>query len=107
MVFMDMLFAVGGIMLHRVFSSPAPAAASGLRSAMPVRRATTGRQFRTRATATRGTSTSVRATPARAANTTAAAGGLFALSNGSPNSEQRERIRFFNSLILSIGNIAK
>ena len=87
MVFMDMLFAVGGIMLHRVFSSPAPAAASGLRSTMPVRKATTVRQFRTRATATRCTSASG-ATPVRSAITGAAQGGLFGQFKGSPNSER-------------------
>ena len=43
-----------------------PAAAMGLRSIMPVRAATTGRQFRTRtAVSTRGTSTSIRTASAR------------------------------------------
>ena len=66
-----------------------------------VRSAPTGRPSRTGTTktATRGVSTSFRATAGRSA-TTASAGSLFALSKGPPNSEQRERIQSFDSLIL-------
>ena len=72
----------------RASFSPAPVTATGLRSTMPVRTATTRRQFRTRTTtSTCGPSTSIRATTTRTA-TTAAAGSLFVLSKGSPNSER-------------------
>ena len=67
--------------------SPAPVAAAGLRSAMPVRTAATGRQFRARATTSRGASTSIRGTTAGTAST-ATTGGLFVLSKGSPNRER-------------------
>ena len=96
MVLMDMSFVAGVIIRQRVFFSLAPATATGLGSTMPVRTVTIGRLFRVRttttATTTRGTSVSVRGvTPARTASTaapTAAAGSLFALSKGSPNSER-------------------
>lgn len=70
------------------FSSLPPASATRLRSTVPVRTATTCRPSRSRATTTRTNCTSVRAATTRAA-TTATAGGLFALSRGSPNSERR------------------
>ena len=83
-----MSFVARAIMLLIVSFSLAPATAMGLRSAMPVRTASIGRPFRTRRkTTTRGTSTSVRAATART-STAAAAGGLFVLSKGSPNSER-------------------
>ena len=66
----------------RAYFYLSPVSATGLRSAMPVRAATTGRQFRTRTATTRGASTSV----ARTASS-ATSGGLFVLSKGSPNSE--------------------
>ena len=85
---MAILFVEGGIMLQGVSSSPAPVAVTGLRSTMPVRTATTGRQFRARTTTTRGVSASVRAASTRA-TATATTGGLFVLSKGSPNSEHK------------------
>ena len=84
---MDILFVVEVATLLIAYFSPAPVSATGLRSTMPVRAATTGRQFRTRTTTTRGASASRRATTARA-TATAAARFLFALSKGSPNSER-------------------
>ena len=91
-------------MLPPAFSSPRPATATGLRSAVPVCTAATGRPSRTRtATTGRGTSTSIRGRAARTA-ATASAGGLFVLSKGSPNSERSERIQFFNSSILQFFN---
>ena len=101
MVLKGILSAATVNMLPPVFSFPPPATAMGLRSTMPVRTASTGRPFRARTTTstTRGTSTSIRATTARS-SATASAGSLFAQSKGSPNSEQRERIQFFSSLIL-------
>ena len=85
-----MSFVVGATIHLIVSFSPVPAAASGLRSTMPVRTATTGRQFRARtAAATRGSSTSLRATATRTTTTTAASGALFVLSKGSPNSEHK------------------
>jgi hypothetical protein len=81
-------FEAGVIIHQRVSSSPAPVTAAGLRSAMPVRAAATGRQFRTRTTTTaRGVSTSIRATTARTA-TTATTVSLFVLSKGLQNSER-------------------
>ena len=87
MVFMAILFAVEVATLPTASFSPAPVAASGLRSTMPVFTAATGRQLRTRTTTTRGASTSIRATTARP-SAAATAGGLFVLSKGSPNSER-------------------
>ena len=85
---MDILFEVEVATLLIAYFSPAPVTATGLRSTVPVRTATTGRQFRTRATTTtRATSPSIRATTART-TTTATTGSLFALSKGSPNSER-------------------
>ena len=84
---MAILFAVEVATLPTVSFSPAPVTATGLRSAVPVLTATTGRQFRPRTATTRGTSTSIRATTTRAAST-ATTGSLFALSKGSPNSER-------------------
>ena len=85
---MAILFAVGAVTLPTVSFSPAPVTATGLRTALPVRSAATGRQFRTRTSATtRGASASIRAATTRA-TTTAATGSVFALSKGSPNSER-------------------
>ena len=84
---MDILFEVEVATLLIAYFSPAPVTATGLRSTVPVCTATTGRQFRTRATTTRGTSTSIRSATARATGT-ATSGSLFALSKGSPNSER-------------------
>ena len=84
---MDILFEVEVATLLIAYFSPAPVSATGLRSTMPVRAATTGRQFRTRTTTTRGASASRRATTART-TLTATTGFLFALSKGSPNSER-------------------
>ena len=92
------LFAVVGITPLTASSSPALAAATGLRSPIPVRTATTGRPSRARTVTTRGSSSSVRVTATR--TTTTSTGSPFALSKGSPNSERSERIQFFNSLIL-------
>ena len=86
MVFMAILFAVEVATLLIAYFSPAPVTASGLRSAVPVRAATTGRQFRATATAL-GSSTSIRAITTRA-TIAAPPGSLFVLSKGPPNSER-------------------
>ena len=86
MVFKAILFAAGVATLLIAYFSPAPVTATGLRSTMPVRTATTGRQLSTRAT-THGTFSSVRATTTRP-SAAATAGSVFALSKGSPNSER-------------------
>ena len=71
--------------------SPVPATSSmGLRSAMPVRVATTGRPSLIRTATARGSSTSIRATTKRTATAAHAAGCLFVLSKSSPNSERSE-----------------
>ena len=85
MVFMAILFAAGVATLLIAYFSPAPVAATGLRSTMPVRAAATGRQFRSRAT--RGASASVQAATTRA-TTTDTTGGLFVLFKGLPNGER-------------------
>ena len=61
------VFVVEAITLQQVSFSLRPVTATGLRSTMSVRAATTGHPFRTRAAATamRGASTSIRATTAR------------------------------------------
>ena len=85
----DILFVEKVTILLNQFFSLVPAAATGLRSTVPVRSATIGRPFRARTATIRGTSTSLRATTARtaAAASAAASGILFVLSKGSPNSE--------------------
>ena len=82
-----MSFVARAIMLLIVSFSPAPVAAAGLRSTLPVRTVTIGRPFLIRTTTMRGVSTSVRMVAvARGPTSTATAGGLFGLSKGSPNS---------------------
>ena len=89
MVSMDMSFVARAIMLLIVSFSLAPATATGLRSAMPVRTAAVGRLFRGGTASTRGASSSIRATSTRTTCTTSATtGSLFVLSKGSPNSER-------------------
>ena len=94
MVLMDMSFVAEVIIRQLAFSSPVLATAMGLRSALPVRTATIGRLFRTRATirtrktTTRGVSASVLVAAART-TTAATTGSLFALFKGSPNSEHK------------------
>ena len=90
MVFMAILSVVG-VSTHLIaFSFPVPGLATGLRSAIPVYWATTGRpcQLRT-ATTSRGASTSIRATTARTTATAATSGSLFVPFKGSPNSEHK------------------
>ena len=84
---MDILFEVEVATLLIAYFSPAPVTATGLRSTVPVRTATTGRQFRARTSTARGASASIRAATTRTA-ATASAGSLFVLSKGSPNSER-------------------
>ena len=92
MVFMAILSVVG-VSTHLIaFSFPVPGLATGLRSAIPVYWATTGRpcQLRTAATATaRGSFPSIRATTARTTATAATSGSLFVPFKGSPNSEHK------------------
>ena len=100
MVSMDILFAERVTIHLRASLSPAPVTATGLRSTMPVRTATTGRQFRDRTTSTRGPSTSLRAATTRATTAAATTGSLFALSKGLLNSEHKRAypiLQFFNS----------
>ena len=96
-----MLLGVGAVMHPLVSFSPLSVLVTGLRSGMLVYTADTGRPFRAWTATSRGVSTSIQVGTTRtAASTTQATASLFVPSKGSPNSERRERIRFFSSLIL-------